>query len=126
MNTVMEELKRKIAAKVAKAKQLEEEGANKFLQITARMTDPDTGRLDGDVVIQAIIFIKTVEDAASFYEGFVEDIKSNPKKYPDPKRYPQVKDAARYAQSDIRVALGMHFTNPETHKLWGEAIPGLW
>ena len=118
---VFEERLKKIKARIDKAKELEKQGANKFKQLEARLLDEETGKLGEDIVIYAIRTLDTVEDAKSFYEGYIEDITNNPKKYPKEAR----RNPAAYAEYDTRLAIYLHFTDPKVYKLWRKVNPEL-
>ncbi len=117
----MREIARKIKARIDKAKELEKQGANKFKQLEARLTDQETGKLIQDIVITAIMDLETVKDAKSFYQGYIEDITNNPDKYPEIAR----KDPAAYAEYDTGLAIQLHFTDPKIYRRWRKVNPNL-
>ena len=112
----------KVDKKIANMERLEKEGASTFRQLEARCSDPNTGKLDDDIVISAIHKLQNEREIRSFYLGYAKDIRAHPDRYPTI----AAKDPADYARYDIRLALGLHFTSSKTHKLWQRAIPNLY
>ena len=110
---------KKVKARIDKAKEIKKAGGNAYEQLEARLTDEDTGKLIQDIVITAIMDLKTAEDAKSFYQGYTKNITENLSKYPK-----QAKEmgSKAYAKYDIELALNLHFTSPKTHKLWNSVL----
>ncbi|MBL7100972.1 MAG: hypothetical protein ISS23_03405 [Nanoarchaeota archaeon] len=65
------------------------------------------------------MYVSSIKDAKSFYNGLVEDITDHPNKYPKQAR----KNPGEYAAVDIYLALNMHFNEAKTHRLWNKALP---
>lgn len=115
----MEDLLLKIKARIDRAEQVRKAGGNTFQQLEARLTDEDTGKLMQDIVITAIMQLKTLKDAKSFCKGYAKDIAKHPKKYPKQAR----SNPKSYAAQDIYLALNIHFTESKTHRLWNKVLP---
>jgi hypothetical protein len=78
-------------------------GGDKYQQLKARLTW--NGQLGEDIVIYAIRSIKDVDEVRSFVTGFIAE-----------------NGDVGFVTSDIQMALALHFTNPDTHKLWNGVI----
>lgn len=100
-----ENLKERIRLRQEAAQRVKDAGGDKYQQLKARLTDPDTGQLGEDIVIYAIRSIKDTDEAHSFVTGFIAE-----------------HGDAGFVTSDILMALALHFTNPDTHKLWNGVI----
>jgi len=111
----MKKLAEKIRARVDAANEVPE--TEMYRKLKTRLTDVDSGKVIQDVVCYAIQTIKDDGQARNFFEGYTQDIKENPQKYP-----PEVNGQARkYAAYDISIALG-HFTVAETINRWENII----
>lgn len=117
---------RKLADKIHRQKENEAkvaaEGGNKYLQLKARLTNPDTGKLEEDLQIYGVRVIKNEADATSFFNGYVHDIIDHPENYPE-KQWEIIakENPVEYAKRDMNYVLG-YFTEPETHKLWDRVM----
>ncbi len=115
----LEKWAEKIRKRSEEAEKFRKRGGSLFKTFKIYCSDKN-GKLEEDIVIHAIQRIENIRDARNFFRGYAKDIRENPEKYPKE----AVKNPREYARADIIMALGMHFTNPKTHKLWDEAICG--
>ena len=98
------------------------EGGDVFRQLEARLRDTETGKLNEDIVIYALRTIKPDESqrAKSFLRGYIENIRTNPEKYP----VQAANGPVDYVIGDIMLALNLHFRSEKTHEFWNEVIEG--
>lgn len=112
-----EELMARIKIQLENEEDIIAKGGDKFLQLEARLKDPETGTLGEDIVIYAMRTIKDYDAANSFYNGYINHVKNNLEKYPkEAKNNP--KD---YVKGDMFYTLG-YFTKEETFEIWNKVL----
>ena len=94
-------------------KQAITDGKNKYLQLEARVTDPDTGKRTSDLPIYGMRVIETQDEAEDFIRGYIKDIFDNPEKHPET----AIEDPTGYVISDLWYVLG-YFPSKKYHELW--------
>lgn len=114
----LEDAVTKIKRKIEAADKVKAEGGSIFSQIKARLTNPDTGRPEGDYAVHAIKSIIDSNQVKEFIDGYITDIKDNPEEYPTIAK----KRPIEFAVTNIYAVLGMHFPDQEYHERWNSAL----
>ncbi|MBI5742224.1 MAG: hypothetical protein HZA25_00070 [Candidatus Niyogibacteria bacterium] len=117
LDKALEPILREGEARHRRAEAIRKRGGNAYRVIEAWCANSETGKVDTDIVIDAVGRLKTPKEMRSFFLGFVKDIRRNPHKHPkEAQRSPRA-----YARADIMYALG-YFSSAALHKRWEKVI----